>query len=156
MEFVDKRPMIEEEDKYVFAQSSELNQKSGLIGYLRADLDPDGCFFSSWNGFNDDRKTPEFKTEIDAVINELREEGDILHTRKSLVKYCYDNPQARISLTERECYGLRVDTENYAYLFRLSPVRGDMNVYCYCYIKQYLDDQILAEFTEMMEYQGDK
>lgn len=93
----EKRAMIEAEDKYTFRQSSQISSQTGLIGYLRADMDTDGNgFFSSWNDYRKDLKTDEFKQEFDEVINSLREEGDILHNRKDLAYYCYTNPQSKM------------------------------------------------------------
>ncbi len=135
----EKRAMIEAEDKYTYSQSSQISGQTGLIGYLRADMDTDGnSFFSTWNGWNDKLKTQEFKDEFDEVINSLREEGDILHNRKSLAGYCYSNPQARMN-GYMEYYGVRVDTEKYSYMMRLCPERGEYNLYCYCYVKDWLN-----------------
>ena len=115
----EKRAMIEAEDKYTFRQSSQISSQTGLIGYLRADMDTDGNgFFSSWNDYRKDLKTDEFKQEFDEVINSLREEGDIIHNRKDLAYYCYTNPQSKMP-TEQDYYGVRVDTDKYAYLLRL-------------------------------------
>ena len=36
-------------------------------------------------------------------------------------------------------YGFRVDTENYAYLLRCNPTKGDYNFYCFCYERKWLD-----------------
>ena len=138
----EKRAMTDVEDKYTFKQSSQISSQTGLIGYLRADMDTDGNgFFSSWNGWRDDLKTDEFKAEFDEVINSLREEGDILHNRGALRKYCHSTPQSRMN-TEQEYYGVRVDTEKYAYLIRLNPNKGEYNLYCYCYLRDWLNDHI--------------
>ena len=138
----EKRAMAEAEDKYTFQQSSQICSQTGLIGYLRADMDTDGNgFFSSWNDWRKDLKTQEFKDELDDVINSLREEGDILHNRSALSKYCYSSPQAKMK-TEQDYYGVRVDTEKYAYLLRLNPNKGEYNLYCYCYVRNWLDDHI--------------
>ena len=138
----DKRAMTEEEDKYTFSQSSQIAGQTGLIGYLRADMDTDGNgFFSTWNDWRKDLKTDEFKTEFDEIINDLREEGDILQNRTALAKYCSQNPQARMNTAE-EYYGVRVDTEKYAYLLRLNPNKGEYNLYCYCYRRDWLNDHI--------------
>lgn len=135
----EKRAMIEAEDKYTFRQSSQISGQTGLIGYLRADMDTDGNgFFSSWNDWRKDLKTDEFKAEFDEVINSLREEGDILHNRKALASYCYSTPQSKMQ-AEQDYYGVRVDTEKYAYLLRLNPNKGEYNLYCYCYVKDWLD-----------------
>lgn len=140
MEF-EKRAMCSEEDKYTFRQSTQISSQCGLIGHLRADFDNGTAFFSEWFDYRSDLKTNEFKTEFDNVINSLREEGDILHDLKSLAKYCRDNPQAKMS-ANKLYYGVRVDTEKYAYLFRLNPNAGDYNVSCYCYMKHWLDAHI--------------
>ncbi len=138
----EKRAMTEEEDKYSFSQSSQISGQTGLIGYLRADMDTDGNgFFSTWFDWRKDLKTDEFKTELDEVINSLREEGDVLHNRGALAVYCRSTPQARMK-TEQEYFGIRVDTEKYAYLLRLNPNKGEYNLYCYCYRRDWLDDHI--------------
>lgn len=138
----EKRAMIEAEDKYTFRQSSQISSQTGLIGYLRADMDTDGNgFFSSWNDYRRDLKTDEFKQELDEIINSLREEGDILHNRKDLAYYCYTNPQSKME-TEQDYYGVRVDTDKYAYLLRLNPNKGEYNLYCYCYVKDWLNQHL--------------
>ncbi len=139
---LDMRAMTEKEDTYSFSNSMQISMQCGLIGHLRADMDSDGNgFFSSWEDYRKELKTDEFKDEFDKVINSLREEGDILYNRKSLAKYCYSSPQAKMN-NEQDYYGVRVDTEKYAYLCRLNPNKGEYNLYCYCYIKDWLDKHI--------------
>lgn len=139
---LDMRALTEKEDKYTFSNSMQISMQCGLIGHLRADMDSDGNgFFSSWEDYRKELKTDEFKDEFDKVINLLREEGDILYNRKSLAKYCYSSPQAKMN-NEQDYYGVRIDTEKYAYLCRLNPNKGEYNLYCYCYIKDWLDKHI--------------
>lgn len=139
---LDMRALTEKEDKYTFSNSMQISMQCGLIGHLRADMDSDGNgFFSNWEDYRKELKTDEFKDEFDKVINSLREEGDILYNRKSLAKYCYSSPQAKMN-NEQDYYGVRVDTEKYAYLCRLNPNKGEYNLYCYCYIKDWLDKHI--------------
>lgn len=139
---LDMRALTEKEDKYTFSNSMQISMQCGLIGHLRADMDSDGNgFFSSWEDYRKELKTDEFKEEFDKVINSLREEGDILYNRKSLAKYCYSSPQAKMN-NEHDYYGVRVDTQKYAYLCRLNPNKGEYNLYCYCYIKDWLDKHI--------------
>lgn len=139
---LDMRALTEKEDKYTFSNSMQISMQCGLIGHLRADMDSDGNgFFSSWEDYRKELKSDEFKDEFDKVINSLREEGDILYNRKSLAKYCYFSPQAKMN-NEQDYYGVRVDTQKYAYLCRLNPNKGEYNLYCYCYIKDWLDKHI--------------
>ena len=139
---LDKRAMIEIEDKYSFNNSLQISSQCGLIGYLRADINSDNKgFFGRWFDYCKDLKTDEFIKEFDDVVNSLREDGDILNNRKSLAGYCYSNPQSRMK-TDIEYYGVRVNTDKYAYLFRLNPNNGEYNIYCYCYRKDMLDSHI--------------
>ena len=133
----EKRAMIEAEDKYTFRQSTQISMQTGLIGYLRADMDTDG----SWFDFREDLKTDEFKAEFDDVINSLREDGDILYNRKALANYCNSTPQSKMQ-GEQDNYGVRVDTEKYTYLLRLNPNKGEYNLYCYCYRRDWLDQHM--------------
>ena len=128
-------------------QTKSENRKENLLKKgvkqddLRADMDTDGNgFFSSWNDWRRDLKTDEFKAEFDDVINSLREEGDILHNRKALANYCYSTPQSKMQ-TEQDYYGVRVDTEKYAYLLRLNPNKGEYNLYWYCYVKDWREER---------------
>ena len=146
---LDMRVLTEKEDKYTFSNSMQISMQCGLIGHLRADMDSDGNgFFSSWEDYRKELKTDEFKDEFDKVINSLREEGDILYNRKALAKYCYSSPQAKMN-NEQDYYGVRVDTEKYAYLCRLNPNKGEYNLYCYCYIKDWLDKHIRSAEKEI-------
>lgn len=115
--------------------------QTGCIGHLRADMDTNGeGFFSSWDDFRKDLKTQEFRDEFDTVINELRKDGNILRNRSTLSKYCFSTPESALG-NDRE-YGVRVDTEKYAYLMRLNPYKGEYNLYCYCYRRDWLDSHL--------------
>lgn len=137
----EKRAMCAEEDKYTFSQSAQISSQCGLIGYLRADYES-GYFSSVWFDYRADLKTDAFKKEFDDIINSLREKGDILFDRNSLAKYCRETPQSKMEIGSHDFYGVRVDTEDYAYLFRLYPYAGDYNVTCHCYQKHWLDTHI--------------
>lgn len=139
------RPMVGTEHLYCYSQSSQIAGQSGLIGYLRADMDSNGKgFFHTWNEGNAALKTPEFKEEFDNVIDALRFDsayGNMLTNRDALERYCRENDEARLVPGEKD-YGFRADTENYAYLLRVNPMKGMYNLYCYCYRRDYLDHQI--------------
>ena len=61
-----------EERKYTYTQSSQIASQTGCIGHLRADLGSGEEFFSNWDDHRGDLNTPEFKAEINHVINALR------------------------------------------------------------------------------------
>lgn len=129
------RPIIPGEREFTYSQEQVIMEQMGCIGYLRADMDSSGKgFYSTWNDFRTDLKTPAFKGEFDAVINALRFDdaySGILKNRDSLARYCYSHSDTSYG-NSRE-YGIRVDTEDHAYYMRLNPHKGEYNLYCYCY-----------------------
>lgn len=132
-------PMKGTEHFYCYAQSQQLSMQTGLIGHLRADMDTNGTgFFSSWFSFRDSLKSDSFKQEFDEVLNELREEGNILHNRATLSRLCIKAPESAFNNGRNE-FGFRVDTEHYSYMMRLNPNKGEYNLYCYCYVRQWLE-----------------
>ena len=122
---------------YSAFQDEGRDESSGCIGHLRADFGSGGeGFYSTWWDHIADLKSQAFKGEIDEVINALRA-GGFLAGRDAMAKYCYSHPEASYG-NDRE-WGVRVDTERYAYLMRLNPNRGEYNLYCYCYERDRLD-----------------
>ena len=102
-------------------------------------MDTDGKgFFSSWNDHIVMFKTDKFKVEFDEVINELR--GSILKDRSVLASFCYANGESILS--DMRSYGFRADTAKHTYLLRLNPNEGEYSLYCYCYVKEYLDHHL--------------
>ncbi len=144
MEGATMRALLPRERKYTFAQSHQLNMQTGLIGYLRADFGTNGNeFWSTWHeGPNSRIITPEFKAEFDDVINSLRCENNILNKRSEMSHFCYVNSAETAYNDDRNHYGVRVDTKEHSYLMRLNPNRGEYNLYCYCYKKDWLDSHI--------------
>lgn len=140
------RPMTRAEQKYSYTQSQQIAGQTGCIGHLRADMDTDGKgFFSSWDDHRGDLKTREFKDEFDEVINALRfdeQYGGVLKNRTSLTAYCHRHPDSAFEGNYTTEYGFRADTEQYAYMLRLNPNKGDYNLYCYCYRRDWLDDHM--------------
>ena len=135
------RPMTSAERNYSYTQSQQLIMQTGCIGHLRADFGGNGKqFFSSWDDHRADLKSDAFRHELDEVINALREDekyGYLLKNRGYLSSNCWRTPGCSFG-NDRE-YGFRADTDHYSYMFRLNPGKGEYNIYCYCYLRQWLD-----------------
>ena len=86
------REMTQSEQKYTYRQSHQLDAQTGCIGYLRGNFGSTGKeFYSGWFDNMAYLKTPEFKVELDKVVNALREDtqyGSILADRSSLSNAC--------------------------------------------------------------------
>ena len=138
------RPMTQAEQAYCYSQSQQISGQTGLIGHLRADFGSNGTgFFSNFFDFRKDLKSEDFKAEINKVINALREDkqfGGILASRTAMSKYCKKYPGS--SIEPGYNYGFRADTAHYSYLLRVTPKRGEYNLYCYCYLRQWLESHM--------------
>ena len=134
------RELTQPEQKYTYRQSHQLDAQTGCIGYLRGDFGTTGKeFYSSWFDNMAYLKTPEFQAELDQVINALREDSQysgILADRRSLSSACHQSTTPEFG---RDEFGFRLNTQDYAYLLRLNPNRGEYNFYIYCYRRDYLD-----------------
>ena len=137
--------MLPAEQKYSYSQSSQLISQTGCIGHLRGDMDTNGeGFFTSWTDHMARLKTDAFKEEFDDVIHMLRFHPDydhILKNRTSLAKYCCSHPSCQME--DERSYGIRVDTEDYSYMCRLNPNKGEYNFYIYAYKKDWLDHHLM-------------
>ena len=135
------RPMTKEERLYSYTQSSQIGSQTGNVGHLRADMDSNGeSFFSTWWDCRSDLKTEEFKEEFNGLISSLREEGQPLHNRTALSKFCFSHPEA--ASEDFRDFFFRADTTEHSDMFRLNPNRGEYGIYCYPYKRDWLDHHL--------------
>ena len=136
------RLMKPEERAFAYTQDQQTLHRSGCIGHLRVDMDSTGTgFFSSWDTHSPSLKDDAFKTEFDKLIHELRfnkDLGGILTNRISMSKFCRSIPGSEITDDGRN-FGFRVDTDEYTYMLRLNPHKGEYNAYIYAYDQEMLD-----------------
>lgn len=148
------RPLKGIEQNYTYTQSSDIIADSGCIGHLRVDMDYSGTgFFSTWDTHSPEKKDAAFKAEFDEVINALRFDdsfGGILKNRKLLTAYCNQNyAESVFPDSDSRNFGFRVDTEEYSYLLRLNPNRGEYAAYIYAYDKDMLDAHLQEQEKDM-------
>ncbi len=134
------RPLTEAEEKYTYSQSVQISTQIGLLGYLRAYMGRNGTdFFSDWFDFRKELNTEDFQKEFNKMIDSYRKDGEFLSNRSALTEFC----QTIKCFKKDDCsFGVRVDSDNYAYLCRLNPNRCEYNLYCFAYKKDWLDRHI--------------
>lgn len=139
---METRAITKAEQMYTYSQSNQISSQCGLIGYLRADMGSNGNgFYSTWFDYREDLKSDVFKAEFDDVINSCRSDR-MLASRTDMIRYCREHADGEFAGSYTTEYGYRIDTDNYAYLMRLNPTKGDYNLYCYCYRKDWLDHHL--------------
>ncbi len=124
---------------YAYNQSSQLEGQTGCIGHLRGDFGSGQEFYTSWFDHRSEYKTDEFKTELDEVVNTLREKDGLLCTRDSMTKFCYQRPEAEFEGNYCAEYGFKVQTPQHTYMLRCNPNYGDYNFYLYAYVARFLE-----------------
>lgn len=137
------RPLTPTEQKYTYAQSMQIEGQTGTIGHLRGDFATTGYgFYTTWFDTRPQWKTDEFKADLDTVINALREDKGLLHNRYDMGAFARKYHESAMKGNYCTEYGFRVDTGKYAFLFRCNPTKGDYNFYCYCYVKEWLNQHM--------------
>ncbi len=116
----------EEEKKLAFSDETE----TCCIGHLRCDFGSGNEFWTTWWPHAEKLNDREFKADLDEVINVMREWT--LKNRRECKRYCEEN--LKRTFGDRG-YGMRVNSRKYAYVFRLNPMPGDYDIYCYCYLR---------------------
>ena len=111
----------------------EQNELLGGIGHLRMDFGRNGEeFWTSWFDHCGDKwNTPEFKAEIDAVVNELRQ--TVLRDRAAMRSYCAEFGGVLGKDYGEGQYGYVIETAHYRYCLRCKPQEGDYDGYLYCF-----------------------
>lgn len=133
---------------------SELDEKQdealGTVGHIRMDFGSGGKeFWHTWWPHNADRfNTLEFKEDLQAIVDTLRENGP-LKDLASMSNYCHKNGGA---ITEdSRSFGYVAETDHYRYCLRCTPTPGDYQGYLYCYDKRQQEmaqkDKIVGRVT---------
>ena len=149
------RLMTPEERDFAYTQDQQTLHSSGCIGHLRVYMDSNGTgFFSSWDTHSPSLRDDAFKAEFDELINELRfneDLGGILTNRNSMAMFCHAIPGSEITDDGRN-FGIRIDTDEHAYMLRLNPHKGEYNAYIYAYDRELLD--MFLEPQQEVEQEG--
>lgn len=133
------RPMKANEYNYCYSQSDSISGRTGLIGYMRAYFEDGRNFYPNFYDYQKDYKSNEFCNEFNDLIDILRTDqhyDQMLKDLASMKRRC--NGQTPIDPYGHE-FGFRVDTAKYSYMMRLNTKKGEYNIYCYCYVRRWLD-----------------
>ena len=111
---------------------TEKDADLGTVGHVRMDFGYSGKeFWSSWWPHNGDQfNTPEFKSDLQTVVDALRRDGP-LKDLASMRRFCGQNSGAITG--DGRSFGYVLDTEHYRYCLRCTPDPGEYQGYLYCY-----------------------
>ncbi len=139
------RPMTYKERAYTYTQKNEIMQKSGCIEHLLGDTDTNiKGLLTRWLEHTPGLKNDTFKTEFDAVVNQLRFNEEVPKDQSALATYCRTNLETGFYGTYTRESGFRADTKEHSYMLRLNPNKGDYNFYIYVYDQEMLDSMLLS------------
>ena len=127
------RPASREEAGLFYSEQDEAKDKDlGTVGHIRMDFGHGGRqFYHTWWPHNRDLfNTPEFKAELQTVVDALRANGP-LKDLSTMSAYCWKNGGAIAE--DGRIYGYIAETENYRFCLRCTPAPGEYQGYLYCY-----------------------
>lgn len=139
--------MKKEEILYTYKNPNIISDKTGLIGYVRADFGSTGReFYHTWWQINSSLPGEEFSETLDRVIGFCRKKDNFLSNRRNLENFVFNTSNEVLEFGEKygfgKDYGVRIDEGDFTFLMRLNPIQGNYNLYCYCYKKDWLDSHI--------------
>ena len=135
------RPLMEDERKYTFRSCSDIEVRSGLIGYMRVDLSTSFTdAVKTWCSVIDRLETDLFTSEFSEILNVI---GLTLPSRKSLRVYYNTHYSLTFSNSDGNSYiGMMISTNKYCYLLRINPSCDTDNVIIFCYLAERLKSHI--------------
>ena len=135
------RAVLPEEQKYLYAQSSQIAGQTGCVGHLYAKAEKDKPGFDTfWEDEKRYLRTPEFLDDYSDTAGALRAGMDgFLKNAEVMKEYCKAHPESRLENGE---YGVRLDTLRYAYLIRMNPKEGEEEFTLTVYRNDLLDIHI--------------
>lgn len=121
----------------------ELNEKTGCIGYLTANLNErDPEFISSWHDRTQKLNTPEFTDDFNDMMDTLRQ--GMLKNPQELRAYCKAHPNSIMpnNFGSEKRYGFRIDTGRYSHMlvcsFRSTDCRLWLNAFSFLSLDRYM------------------
>lgn len=126
------RPASPDEAGLFFSQHPTEDERLGCIGHVRMDFGRSGNEFwhTWWPRGPEELNSPEFKAELQKVVDELRQ--SVLKNRFTMERFCYGHG-GKIPGGWVQNYGYVVETERYRYCLRCDPSPGTYNGYLTCF-----------------------
>ena len=122
------RPAFPIEAGFFYALPPDEDARLGTIGHVRIDFGRGGDRFwhTWWPRGPEELNSPEFKGELEQVIDQLRR--GVLKDLVNMRLWCYGHG-GEIGGGWSKNYGYIVETEHYRYCLRCNPVEGDYQAY---------------------------
>jgi hypothetical protein len=129
-------PIDSDKTDWLYSDDSK-DKERGVIGHLRGDFGDGKEFWTTWWPHNGDKlNTQPFKTELDAVVNWLRQDFGPLSSLRSMESFCKLREDAAKVAASMPAYGFQVETPERQYFLRCNPTPHDYQFYLYCTDKQ--------------------
>ena len=130
------RPASPEEAGLFYALSPKEDKELGAIGHVRIDFGSsrEGFHHTWWPRGPEELNTAEFRSELTAVVDELRK--SVLKSLSSMQGYCYGHGGKIEGGSCCQNHGYVVETERYLYRLRCNPIESDYQCYLSCFDKQ--------------------
>lgn len=146
------RPASTEEAGLFYSQDAK-DAELGTVGHMRVDFGRGGSeFWSTWWPHNEDTlNTPEFKSEFQTFVDELRKTGP-LRDLSAMSEYCCGHSDGKLGDGSRGSYGFVAESEHSRYCLRCTPIQGDYNAYLYIYDKR---QQEMSQLQKLLDTEQD-
>ena len=149
------------DEKYLFTEQGETDK--GYIGWLKGCFDEDRLVLSDMVMTGDNDYMIRYELESLCIFLASEGAGYMLRTLSDLNAFCRDKVHDHVPYSfNRECWGFRVLTEDYAWYIALTPWNPVRHVTIHCYDRKALmtalaKEKGLPEFCYgVLKYTGER
>lgn len=126
------QPIPENMIPWLYSADAETDKVRQCIGHMRGYFDGQ-VFRHSWFPHVDELRSEEFRAEFSMIVHELRRKDMLLHDFATMCRQCRCGTPLNDGL---DSTGAVIVTDRFLYAIRCTPMRGDYNVYIYCYDRE--------------------
>ena len=132
------------DEKYLFTEQGETDK--GFIGWLKGNFNEDRLVLSDMVMSGDNDYMIRYELESLCIFLASEGEGYMLRPLSDLNAFCRDKVRDHVPYSfNRECWGFRVLTEDYAWYIALTPWNPVRHVTIHCYDRKALMTALAKE-----------
>ena len=132
------------EEKYLFKDQGEVEK--GFVGSIKGVFDTEGLIYSNVVISREGKLRIHGELELLQIFLVGRSAGYLLRSLHDLKMFCWDKVHDHVPYSfDRECWGFRVLTEEYAWYIALTPWNPTRHVLLCCYNRKSLMTALARE-----------
>lgn len=125
---------IARKEDFEYAYTPLRGCPSSCIGHLRGYFDSDNRLYTTWEDNNAALKTQAFHNEFNDFMDKMRKPNMPLNSLGNMCRFCL-RYAPEMPKQDNGVFIFHAESDDYDYFLRMTPDRGQYNLYIYAYVK---------------------